>query len=137
LRKDLAAHPAACTLAYWHEPEFTSVGWMATSDYRAFWDDLYAARAEIVLNGHAHNYERFAPMDPTGASSAVGVREFVVGTGGKDLMAFTVTPSPASEARSSSTYGVLQLTLRRGSYAWRFVPTAGATFTDSGSGACH
>jgi hypothetical protein len=137
LRQDLAAHPAACTLAYWHQPEFTGVDWMQTTDYQAFWQDLYSGGAEVVLNGHAHNYERFAPMNSTGAPVANGVREFVVGTGGKDLMAFTAPASAATEVRDSSTYGVLQLVLHPGSYSWSFVPTSGSSFTDSGSTACH
>ncbi|MDX6198832.1 MAG: hypothetical protein QOJ79_1983, partial [Actinomycetota bacterium] len=135
LRADLAAHPAACTLAYWHEPLFTSSEPNYTA-YRPFWDDLYAARADVVLNGHVHNYERFAPQDPSGVADAAGVREFIVGTGGKDLVGFG-TPLATSEVRSASAYGALELTLNQGSYSWHFAPEAGQTFTDAGSTACH
>lgn len=136
LRADLAAHPAACTLAYWHHPRFSSAQPAPENATAALWRALYAARAEIVLNGHAHVYERFAPQTPAGAASASrGIREFVVGTGGEDLHSFT-TVAPHSEVRSR-TFGVLRLTLRQGGYGWQFVPEAGASFTDSGSGSCH
>ncbi len=138
LTKDLAAHPAACTLAYWHHPRFSS-GSTHGSDAmsQAIWQDLYDNGAEIVLVGHEHNYERFAPMDASGAAdSATGIREFVVGTGGASHYPFG-TALPTSEVRNSDTFGVLQLTLHDGSYDWKFIPVAGKTFTDSGSGKCH
>jgi len=136
LRADLAAHPAACTLAYWHAPRFSSAQASDVGATAALWRALYAARAEVILNGHKHVYERFAPQTPAGAaSSSRGIREFVVGTGGEELDDFT-TVKPNSEARSK-TFGVLRLTLRQGSYDWRFLPEAGANFTDSGSAICH
>jgi len=136
LRADLAAHPAACTLAYWHQPRFSSAQPAAVGATAALWRALYAARAEIILNAHRHNYERFAPQTPAGAASPDrGIREFVVGTGGEELDGFT-TVAPNSEVRSS-TFGVLKLTLRSGSYDWRFVPETGETFTDAGTEACH
>jgi hypothetical protein len=140
LRQDLVAHPNACTLAYWHEPKFSS-GTAAvgnTSTYQTFWDDLYAAKAEVILGGHIHNYERFAKQNPQGGADPVnGVREFVVGTGGKSLVAFASTPLPNSEVRDAATYGVLKMTLHNGSYSWNFAPEAGKTFTDSGTESCH
>jgi len=139
LRADLAAHASLCTLAYWHEPRFSS-GAEHGSDtsLSAFWTDLYNAGADVVLNGHEHNYERFAPQDPLGLrDDANGIREFVVGTGGT-LGGYSVgAPLPTSEAQNSGTPGVLALTLHPGSYDWRFVPAAGFGFADAGSGHCH
>ena len=110
LKADLAAHPNACTLAYWHHPRFSSGKHGSNSGYDAFWKDLYAAGAEIVLNGHDHDYERFAPQNPGGAADPNGIQEFVVGTGGKNHYSFTTT-QPNSVVRNSDTYGVLKLTL--------------------------
>ena len=112
LRRDLAAHPTACTLAYWHHPRFSS-GTHGSDDSTApFWDDLYAAGADVVLNGHDHDYERFAPQTPTGAADpARGIREFVVGTGGESHYSVQRTLQPNSEVRNADTFGVLQLTL--------------------------
>ena len=135
LQSDLRAHPARCTLAFWHEPRFSSGGHGGNVDYQAFWQDLFAAGAELVLNGHDHDYERFAPQTPTGSAAANGIREFVVGTGGKNLRPLR-DPKPNSEARSD-TFGVLELTLHSDSYDWQFVPIAGSSFTDSGHGQCH
>lgn len=136
LRSDLAAHPASCTLAYWHQPRFSSAQASDVGATAALWRALYAARAEIILNGHKHTYERFAPQTPAGAlNRSRGIREFVVGTGGEELEGF-VGVRPNSEVRSS-TFGVLLLTLRPAAYDWRFVPEAGASFTDSGTERCH
>jgi hypothetical protein len=140
LRKDLAEHPASCTLAYWHKPLFSSGGSHGSdASTKTFWDDLYSARAShvaLILGGHDHDYERFAPQDPQGnADPAHGIREFVVGTGGKSHRPFII-PLPTSEARNADTYGVLKLTLHPTSYDWQFIPEAGKTFTDSGSGKC-
>jgi hypothetical protein len=138
LRADLAAHPALCTLAYWHQPLFTS-GSVHPGDtaVRPFWQDLYSAGAEIVLSGHNHQYERFAPQTATGAADpAKGIREFVVGTGGAPHYPFG-SPKPNSQVRNSTTFGVLKLTLNPGSFSWKFLPVAGQSFTDSGTGTCH
>ena len=139
LRADLAAHPAACTLAYWHHPRFSSgSSHGSSSSMEPIWRTLYDANAELVLSGHEHNYERFAPQDPAGqADDARGIREFVVGTGGGSHYGFD-TPLPNSEVRNSDTFGVLKLTLHPGSYDWQFVPIAGKSFSDSGTNvACH
>jgi hypothetical protein len=137
LRADLAMHPAACTLAYWHHPRFSSGPHGTDAWYKAFWQDLYRARADIVLNGHDHDYERFAPQDPAGVPDrAHGIRAFVVGTGGKSLY-HIVRIQPTSEVRNDTTYGVLKLALHARSYDWQFVPEPGKTFTDTGSGTCH
>lgn len=138
LRADLIAHPVPCTLAYWHKPLFSSGGKHGNDpETKPFWRALYEANAEIVVNGHDHDYERFAPQDPDGAADAArGIREFVVGTGGKNHRPFG-EPKPNSEARNADSFGVLKLTLGDKSYDWQFIPEAGKTFTDSGSGTCH
>jgi acid phosphatase type 7 len=137
LKADLAAHPAACTLAFWHHPRFNS-GHDGNADFmQAIFQDLYNAGADVVLGGHAHDYERFAPQDPNGKlDRARGIRQFVVGTGGAFFTALG-SAKPNSEVRNSSTYGVLKLSLHATSYDWRFVPEAGKSFSDSGSNACH
>jgi acid phosphatase type 7 len=138
LRQDLEAHPAACTIAYWHKPLFSSGGTHGDDPgMKPFWDDLYAVHATLVVNGHDHDYERFAPQDPDGrADPARGIREFVVGTGGKNHRPFG-TPLPTSEVHNADTFGVLKLTLHPKSYDWEFIPQPGKSFRDSGSGACH
>jgi hypothetical protein len=98
---------------------------------------LYAAGAEVLLVGHQHIYERFTPMNPDSVADPNGIRQFIVGTGGRSSAALATTPPANSEVRNSRTYGVLKLTLRAGSYDWQFVPEAGKTFTDSGSHNCH
>jgi acid phosphatase type 7 len=139
LRQDLAQHPNACVLAYGHHPLFSS-GLLPSHamhpELRDLWRDLYAAHAALFLVGHEHSYERFAPQDPDGHADPVnGIREIVVGTGGRshDPLGFSIANS---EARNSSTYGVLKLTLIPGSYTWQFIPEEGKTFTDSGTGFC-
>ncbi|MEA2427918.1 MAG: acid phosphatase type 7 [Thermoleophilaceae bacterium] len=137
LRADLAAHPATCTLAYWHHPLFSSGAHGNIASSKPLFADLYAAGGDVVLNGHDHDYERFAPQTPDGAAdSARGVREFVVGTGGMSQRAFA-TPKANSQLRNTGTYGVLQLTLHASSYDWKFVSESGKPFGDSGSGSCH
>ncbi len=137
LRADLQSHPATCTLAYWHKPLFSSGAAHGDNlNYVDFWRDLYAAHATLVLNGHDHDYERFAPQNPSGNADPRGIREFVVGTGGNHPRAFG-PPKPNSEVRKAFTFGVLKLTLRKKSYDWRFIPVAGKTFSDSGSGYCQ
>jgi acid phosphatase type 7 len=137
LKADLAANSTACTLAYWHHPLFSSGGIGNNPVMQQIWRDLYAAGADVVLNGHDHNYERFAPQTPDGsADAAYGVRELVVGTGGKSQLAMG-TVKANSEVRQNTTYGVLELTLHDTGYGWRFAPEPGASFTDSGSGGCH
>ncbi|MGB6823331.1 MAG: metallophosphoesterase [Candidatus Acidiferrales bacterium] len=139
LRQDLQSHSAACTLAYWHEPRFSSGAAHGNdADFIAFWQDLYSARATVVLNGHDHDYERFAPQGPDGkADPARGIREFVVGTGGNHERTFAASPDPNSEVRMTGMFGVLKLTLHAHSYDWEFIPEAGKSFQDSGSGNCH
>jgi len=136
LRANLAAHQSICTLAYWHKPRFSSGRHGNNSGVQSFWQALYDYGADVVLNGHDHTYERFAPQNPTGqADPARGIREFVVGTGGASLYSFSAT-RPNSEVRNNTTWGVLKLTLHSASYDWEFIPVAGQTFSDSGTGAC-
>jgi acid phosphatase type 7 len=136
LKADLATHANQCVLAYWHEPRWSSGNVHGNdSTSSALWDDLYAAHADVVLNGHDHNYQRYGLLNPVGASDPSGIREFVVGTGGWGHYSFSAT-SPMPEVRNDTDYGVLKLTLHAASYNWQFVPIAGASFTDTGSSAC-
>jgi hypothetical protein len=135
LDSDLTAHPTPCTLAYWHHPRFSSGSVGDSSTVTPFWKVLYNHRATIVLSGHDHDYERFAPQDPAGRPDpGRGIRQFVVGTGGGSLGTF-YGRDPNSQARSDTTFGVLKLTLRPDGYDWRFVPVDNG-FTDSGSDTC-
>ncbi len=136
LKADLAAHPARCTLAYWHNPLFDSKD-APNNAVRPLWDALYAAGADVVVNAHYAFYERFAPQTPAGLADPVGgIREFVAGTGGAAVTAFG-TVRANSQVRNSGTFGVLKLTLNDGGYSWQFIPVAGKTFSDSGSTSCH
>ena len=137
LRADLAAHPTRCTLAYWHHARFSS-GTTHGSDTETqpLWQALYDAGADVVLSGHEHNYERFAPQTPDGtADPARGIREFVVGTGGGG--AYRLGPPIANSETGRAEYGVLQLTLTSQAYRWQFIPVPPSSFRDSGSAACH
>jgi hypothetical protein len=135
LKSDLAANPSRCILAFWHEPRFTS-GTVHSSDdsFVPFWRDLYAARADVILNGHVHNYERFKRQTPAGRARRNGIREFVVGTGGASLYP-SGKPIRNSQVRYDGAFGVLRLRLRPISYRWTFTPVRGR-FTDSGSANC-
>src|SRR6266487_4036480 len=136
LEADLAAHSNFCTLAYWHIPLFSSGG-RAASNTKTIWQSLYNHNADLILTGHDHIYERFAPQTADGTlDTARGLREFIVGTGGANHTTLT-TIAANSELRNVDTFGVLKLTLHPTSYDWQFAPEAGQTFTDSGTGACH
>jgi acid phosphatase type 7 len=138
LKADLASRPTLCTLAYWHVPRYSS-GIHGSSDLvDAYWDLLYQAGVDVVLTGHDHDYERFAPQDDQGrADPERGLREFVVGTGGFSHYPFPGVPIANSEVRNASSFGVLVLTLYEDRYEWQFLPAAGQAFTDSGTTACH
>ena len=137
LREDLAANPTACTLAYWHHPRFSFGKYDDNEATRRLWQVLAEHGAEIVLTGHDHNYQRYAPQTSTGArDDARGIRQFVVGTGGKNHYPLD-TPPPNVEAFNDETFGILQLTLRPTGYEWSFIPIAGQSFTDTGNGTCH
>lgn len=137
LRGDLATNPRACVVAMWHHPRFSSGQHGSSTATQALWQALYDANAELVLTGHDHLYERFAPQTATGvADPARGLTEIIVGTGGRSHYAF-VTIRANSVVRNNDTFGVLRLSLAAGSWAFLFVPEAGKTFSDSGSGTCH
>jgi hypothetical protein len=136
LRSDLAAHPTACTLAYWHHPRFSSGSTHGdNSSVQPIWQALQDYDADVILNGHEHNYERFAPQTATGVADPTGIVEFVVGTGGDGHYGFG-TAEANSLVRNSDTFGVLKLTLHASSYDWEFLPIAGKSFTDSGTANC-
>lgn len=142
LRSQLASHSQQCVLALMHHPRFsTTLNRSAiTPHLAALWNALYEYGADLVVNGHDHNYERFAPQRPDGTADATyGIRQITVGTGGGETL-YSLGPIPPGsnlEVRDNQTFGVLKLTLKNGGYDWRFTPVAGATFTDSGSATCH
>jgi hypothetical protein len=138
LRQDLAASTKPCTAAYWHHPLFTSGANHAPSTAtRPLFQALYDYNADVVVTGHNHQYERFAPQNPSGAlDNSRGIRSFVAGMGGAGAYGFG-TIQPNSEARNTGTQGVLKLTLHSNSFDWQFVPVAGKTYTDSGTTNCH
>jgi hypothetical protein len=136
LRADLAAHPARCTLAYWHKPRFSSGPHGNNEAMQPFWEALYEAGADVVLTGHDHIYERFAPMTPDGrADAARGIRSFVVGTGGRSLYDIA-NVAANSQFRQNTAIGIIRFELAESSYRWRFIPTSGAPM-DEGSASCH
>ncbi len=141
LKADLAANNRPCIAAVFHHPRFFSstdpASPLSRSWVKPFWQALYAAGADLILNGHSHNYERFAPMNPDGvADPQKGIRQFIVGMGGKSVSTAT-NIAPNSEMRNGDTFGVMELTLDASSYSWRFVPEAGKSFTDAGTNNCH
>ena len=137
LQTDLAANPSRCVLAYWHHPLFTSGSTVPDSPgVGPLWAALYSAHADVVLNGHDHLYERYAQLDPAGSPTLDGIREFVVGTGGKSLFPFASGTSPAPQYHDETDFGVLVMTLHASSYDWAFKRTDGTT-VDTGTTACH
>jgi hypothetical protein len=137
LKADLAAHSNACTLAYWHHPRFSSGIHGDNSIVAPFWDDLYQAGADVVLNGHDHDYERFAPLNASGQSDpAQGIREFIVGTGGAEFTEFNRI-HPTSERQIAGVNGVLEMNLHPDGYDWQFVTAPNGRTADSGSASCH
>jgi hypothetical protein len=129
LDADLRAHPAACTLAYWHHPRYSSGQHGDEPRTEPLWQALAAAGADLVLSGHDHDYERLAPVD--------GIRSFVVGTGGHSLVPFARPPDPETELRSDDSYGLLAVELLDGAYRWQFVPIPGDELNDEGTAACR
>jgi len=151
LAQDLNQDSSPCTLAYWHQPTFSSTASPFTSDSTegaaadAWWQLLYQHHATLILNGHDHVYSRFAPMGPAGNADSHGIREFIVGTGGESLD--TVLPNtPNLQAWADQYYGVMKLTLKPSGYDWDYEsamlnPSAPsgtpATYSDTGSGRCN
>jgi len=137
LADELATNPARCTVAVWHHPRFSSGTHGDDPSIAPLWRAMYEAGVEVVVNGHEHSYERFAPQDGDGRSDPQrGVRQIVVGTGGRHLRGFE-RAKPNSEVRDDRTHGLLRLVLRTDGYDWTFMPIVGRSFTDSGSGSCH
>jgi hypothetical protein len=138
LKADLAAHPNTCTLAYFHRPYFSDKGGTVAKVKQLF-TALYNGGADVLLVGHQHIYERFRPQSPSGAAAANGVRQFIVGTGGRSTTALASPAPTGAESRSTGTFGVLKLTLHPTSYDWQFDDEANASkpFTDSGTQTCH
>ena len=148
LKADLAAHPATCTLAYWHHPlfdweKYQNNHWLQSFDLdrsQPFWDLLYAAGADVILTGHNHNYQRYLPMDPHGSYRPNGIVQFIVGTGGRNTnnLGSPSTRPPTFVTGQSRAFGFLELTLRAGRYDWRWVGAPGQpAFIDAGSASCH
>lgn len=135
LHRDLDEHPARCVLAYWHRPLFSSRGMRPSMS--AFWELLYAGGADVVLSGNDHHYERFAPQDPQGLlDNARGIRQFIVGTGGKTTSPFR-GQATNSEVLLMGVSGVIKLTLLPTEYEWLFLAAPGSSAGDSGSDVCH
>jgi acid phosphatase type 7 len=135
LAEDLEASDTRCTVAIWHKPRFSSGEHGNDRSVAPFWTALYDAGVDVVVNGHDHDYERFAPQDPDAAEDRDrGMRQFVVGTGGTPLRTFE-EPVANSELRALS-HGVFKMTMRDGSYDWEFIPVSG-DFRDGGTAFCH
>jgi len=136
LAADLAAHPARCTLAYWHQPRFSSGLHGSDAALAPLWRTLQRGGADVALSGHDHDYERFAPQDADGRlDRARGIVQFVVGTGGKSH--YPILLAHRTSRAHASVFGVLRLTLGRGAYRWRFVAEPGVGFRDGGTARCH
>lgn len=138
LKLDLKDHPTRCSLAYWHHPFYTSGFGENNEKMGLIWEVLYQAGVEMVINGHDHHYERFAPQDPYGNPDPLkGIREFIVGTGGAYSIGINGQPSAHSEKQILDTFGVLKLSLFEDRYTWNFIPEEGRTGADSGADICH
>lgn len=151
LRRDLARHRNRCALAYWHEPRFSSSQAGDAPAMAQIWNELVQAHVDVVVNGHGHVYERFDPLGVAPGQPETpgipnfqqpvpdpnGIRQFVVGTGGRDHQAFAIGPMAGEVVRNGDTFGVAVFTLRSRGYSWRFVREPGKTFTDSGTATCH
>ena len=140
LEQDLASTTETCIVAYWHKPYFNSGaehGASIPSGVKAFWVDLYAAGADVILNGHEHNYQRYAKQDPLGQATGNGIREFVVGTGGKSLYTLLDVKDANYEVGNATDFGVLRLHLAQTSYSWEFVALSGTVLDSGGPVSCN
>jgi hypothetical protein len=138
LNRDLDRHRGRCTLAYFHHPLYASGSGYDSPEVKPFWHILYDHHADVILNGHAHRYERFARITPSGErSSARGIRQFIVGTGGAPGGSQQGPDEPRVQAKKVGAPGVLKLHLGSGFYHWKFVPVAGRNYTDSGKARCN
>jgi hypothetical protein len=137
LKADLSDNPHECVMAIWHRPLFSTGEHGNAGRMRELFDVLYDAGAELVVNGHDHGYQRWAPMDALGAADATtGIREIVAAIGGAPLYDFP-TDNALVAYRNNTDHGVLKLTLAPGSYSWEFEATPDGTVLDSGSDSCH
>ncbi|WP_363799507.1 DNRLRE domain-containing protein [Lysobacter firmicutimachus] len=136
LKADLAANTKPCTAAYFHHPLLSRGSYSGYSQVKPFWDALYAAKADLVLVGHDHNYQRYAKMNPSQQPAADGIRQVLVGTGGRSFYDISGSHS-LLEASNDSTHGVLKLTLTATGYTGDFVPRAGSSYTDRFTGTCN
>src|SRR5690242_14625042 len=139
LKADLAANTKQCVIALFHHPRFystTTATFSPTGTVKPFWDDLYAAHADVIVNAHMRDYERFAPQNSAGVADSMGIREFVIGTGGEGLDGANTLIIPNSQVNISGTYGVLKLTLADGSYSWQFVPAQTPAQPAAGPATC-
>jgi hypothetical protein len=134
LKSDLAANSTTCTAVLSHRPRWSSNSF-ASPDIQPLVDVIYAQHVDLLLTGHAHSYERFAPQNAAGQAANNGIREIIVGTGGRDSQGFG-TVAANSVVRKNQIYGVLKLTLKPAGYDWQFVPDPATPFADSGSGTC-
>ena len=140
LKRDLASNLSECTLAFWHHPYFNSGavhGEEMLGNVRSLWDQLFAAGADVVVNGHEHNYQRYAPQGPSGRATPEGIREFVVGTGGRSHYGLLDEKDPNYQTGDATHFGVLRLFLRAGSYSWEFVATGGSLVDRGGPTPCR
>ena len=140
LEQDLASTTESCIVAYWHHPLFNSGtvhGSAMPTGAQAFWDDLYAAGADVILNGHEHNYQRYAKQDPSGHAPPRGIREFIVGTGGKSHYGFLDVKDANYEIGNATDFGVLRLHLAQTSYSWEFVALNGTVLDSGGPVSCN
>ena len=131
---DLDDHPAACVLAYWHHPLWNAGGHRGNSSVEPLWEALSDAGADVVVNGHDHNYQRWARQDSSGLAHSGGIRQFIVGTGGASP--YAQKHSPENLEVFGTAPGVLQLNLDPAGYEWEFIGVAGTAFTDRGSETC-
>ena len=136
LTQDLRAHPTTCTLAYFHHPRFSSGRHGNQPQMQRIWEILYAHGADVVVAGHDHSYERFAPQDAHGRADPRGVRQFVVGTGGAGLYEFH-TVQPNSEVRYADGFAVIKFVLHPADYVWELISAPGGEIIDSGKDRCH
>ena len=138
LKEDLGRKAGRCTLAFFHHPRFSS-GWHRDNPrLDSLWRILYASNVDVVLNGHEHNYERFAPLDPDGhLDEHRGIREFIVGTGGARLTELFAFTHAYSEAKEGTMFGVLALKLESHAYRWQFLSAPEGRQLDQGSASCH
>jgi hypothetical protein len=139
LKADLAAHRARCTMAFWHRPRFSSDPLNPSqTSLIPLYTVLYNAGVDVLLQGHAHNYQRWNELTPTGTlQRGRGIRSFVVGTGGANVTPLAPGLQPGQDVAKTDVFGVMQMTLTPTGYSWRFIPAAGYSYTDAGNSSCH